>query len=422
MNDTRSPAERLEAQGFVRGKDFDTVGDLIEKDARHPTEGDATGLTASLPFVPACREDYPHDPLPAGIYFGLDESVYHAAPALSSGGIKQMAASQMLYWEECPWLNPYYEEQEQKDHFDLGHAYEVRILEGKEAFDASYAYELDKSDYPGVLVTLKDINKKLEDYGLKGTSSKEAAFEKLVALDPDVRLWDRLVAAHEAEHEGKTMIPAKHGRRIEVAARIVGLDAEQHAATSGGYPQVSLFWVCPKTDVPKKARVDYLKIRSMTDAKTYANQKRRSPESAISQEIANYHYNVQPSHYFEGAQEVRKLIRAHGASVIFSADLSNDDEAADEALHAERVAWAMKWASHMGPDEWTWLFIMTRPTITRLVKWPRGVNKAVTDEICSRATRKFRKMCETYDTDEWLDIEPTINLADEDIPPRALEI
>jgi hypothetical protein len=419
MTDARSDdalAQFLRDQGI----DVVQVRDILEKDERPLPVGSDSGQTvASRPFVLACRENYPHPPLPAGIYFGLPEEVYHATPALSNTGIKRLASSPMLFHQTCPWLNEDYEEPETKSHFDLGHAVECRILEGREAYLGRVAVTLDKKDYPDALVTMKDIKARVEELGLKprGTS-KEQVFEQLMEWEPDAQLWDRLVAAHEADNEGKLFIGAKEARRIEIAARLTQLDDEQRAAITGGYPQISFFWNCAKTEVPMKARADYLKIRAIVDAKTMINQQERSFEGAIYREIANRHYNVQVSTYLEGAAEVRKLVRAHGESVIFTPDEMR------EADRAERVAWALKWASSNAPDEWLFLFIQTGlATATRLVRYPRGgTTKAVTDEIVSRMKRRFRQMNDTYSCDPWLDLAPMIELADEDLPGWTTEI
>lgn len=431
MIDDRTPAERLEAQGFVRGTDFQTVGDILEKtegEASTPEEA-AIGLNGSSSFVPARLEQYPHPPLQSGIYFGLPEDVYLAMPALSTSGIKMLAQSPMIYWAKTPWLNPDYaeakrreEEKRAKDgatHFNLGHAYDTRILEGKEAFDARFAVGLDNADHPDALVTLSDINEKLEGYGLKPKRVKADAFALLRELDPDAQLWDGLVAEHIAKSEGRTFITAFQYRQIEIAARMIHADEEMAFLLADGHPQVTLVWICPKTGILMKARADWLKIRSIIDMKSIANKSGRSVENAIINDIANFNYNLQPSVYFDGAEAVRKLIRAHGADVIFSPDQDGLTE-----KHVERAEWAVKWSKNTAPDEFLWIFQLTGDApVTRLVHYPRGgTTKMMTDELVSRMKRRYRTMSETYGTDPWLDLAPRIDLADEDMKPWTTEI
>lgn len=414
MTDHRTPAEKLEAQGFRRGLDFETVGDLLEKGSEAPAP--------PIAFDPPRMATYEISPLPSGLYFGLPESVYHAIPALSSHGIKDIAASPMVYWDRCQWMNPDWEEREEKPHHILGKAYECRILEGAETFGERFAAGVDRRDHPGALVTLKDIEKRLEEYGLKCPRSKDEAFEKLLSFDPGVQLWDRIEAAHKEGMEGKVAISAADMRRIEIANRIVQLSEEQAAVVNQGHAQVSFFWTCRKTGVPMKARADKLLTRAIVDMKTIGNID-GSFEVWIPRTIANYRYNIQPSVYLEAAEEVRKLVREHGASVIFSCEKPADFAPGPLPDHHERVAWTMKWASNKAPDEWLWLFVGTKPPITRLVHYPRGgVTKMVTDEIVSRMKRRFRQMAETFGVDPWLDLAPRIDLADEDIPKWSCEI
>lgn len=413
MSDTRTAQEQLfEDHGLA----VETVGDILDEKGSEG-DGSVVGLGTSRPFDPPRLESYNAPALQPGIHFGVSEADYHAFPALSNHGIKEMAASPMIYWSNSRWMNPDWEEREEKEHFNLGHAYECRVLEGPEAFARKYAVNLDKRDHPNALVTLDDIKAKLEDYGLKAKKSKGESFDLLKELDPDVELWDRLVEEHLKANANKTMISAKAMKRIEITARIVELDPEHKAALSGGYPQVTLVWYCAKTGVLKKARPDYMKLRAILDAKTLVNQRQRDPQSAAFAEMADRKYTVQTSMYLEGANAVRKLVREHGLKLCFHHDEPEEVEVYD------RNQWVEKWATEKRPIEWLWLFMQTAYPITRLIQFPiGGTSKAITDEAVSRHSRRFRLAAETYGTDPWLDIEGLIKMTDEDLHPRALEI
>lgn len=403
--------EKLRAQGL----EVETVADIIERDR---TEGSPPHGGDAAPFVLARLEGSP-EPFQSGIYFGLDEEVYHAAPALSYTGIKRLASSPMLYWATTPWLNADFEPPEEKDHFNLGHAYDCRIFDGREAFNERFALKLDRADYPDALVTSDDIKARIADLGLKPKGTTKAGwFDQLLEWEPDAQLWDRLVAEHAEANTDKTMISAMQYRRIEIAVAMIERDPEMAATISGGHSQVAFFWTCPKTGIPMKARPDYLKMRSIIDMKSLNNQRQRSIENAIRYEIADRKYNIQVSAYLEGAAEVRKLIRAHGESVIFP------NLATEVGVPEEQAAWAQKWASNVAPDEWLFIFQQTGiAPVTRLVHYPRGgTTKAITDEIVSRMKRRYREMNDLYGTDPWLDLGDRIDLADEDIPGFATDI
>jgi hypothetical protein len=388
-------AERLREQGL----DVESVSEILE--GRRGQPGEPTRVDP--PRLP----DTPMFPEP-GIYFNMPEAEYHAIPALSNSGIKCLASSPMLFWAKS-WLNPNKEEIDREHHI-LGRAYHCRLMEGASAFALRFAVLPDKSEFKDLLVTDEDIRQAIKDAGgwpVSGNKNKRV--EQLLDLDPSANVWDIIVGEHAIENGGKAFITAEQWKRLEIAAYMIDRDPELSKAFSGGHPEVSLFWHCPTTGVPMKARVDYLKHRAMIDLKSFGNQRERSIERAIAYEIAGYHYNIQPSVYFEGAAEVRKIVQRHGASAVHG---------------LEDPSWALEWGQHLKPDEWLWVFQQKGPApVTRGVWYPRaGTTKMVTDEIVAVQKRKFARCVEKFGAEPWLDIEPIYKLADEDIPPFATEI
>lgn len=412
-----SDLEKLMATGNVS-----TVGQIIGDEGPAPPQG---------PFSPARLGDTPPFPEP-GIYFDMPEEEYHAIPALSSSGVKLLAASPMLFWAKTGWLNPDKEEAEDKEHQALGKAYHCRILEGKAAFADRFRIGMDKADYPDALESTDEIKLAIGEAGATAVSRigtgtfapnakgvekevtraarKEDWIEQLLELNPDVQIWSRITSQFGADNAGKTFVTAEQLKRIEIAAAMIERDPELSKAMAGGYPEVSLFWYCARTGVPMKARADRLKTRAIVDLKTIANQNEMSIERAIAREIANRKYNIQPSVYFEGADQVRKLVRAGGASVVHGT--------------RDAVSWALKWAQHSDPDQFLWIFQQKGVApVTRGLFYPRGgTTKMVTDDIVTAQKRRFRNFSETYGIEPWLDIASIYDIADEDIPPWSTEI
>ena len=83
----------------------------------------------------------PFDP---GIYFGLDENAYHADPALGSTDMKKLAESPPDYWFESSH-NPMREPSEDTPSRLFGRAVHKFVLEGRGAFESTYA----PPDYSG---------------------------------------------------------------------------------------------------------------------------------------------------------------------------------------------------------------------------------------------------------------------------------
>lgn len=453
--------------------DFETLGEIIDDapaintlvdgwdfEGRHyPTYEDARiarlawiskrdgALTVPLRRIePPMVEGTP--PLPApGIYFNMDEVEYHALPALSCSGIKKLAASPMLFWASS-WMNTRRERVE-KAHFFVGHAYHVRLLEGSSVFASRYVLEIDRSKYqhaiesteeikdriskialPPELVTEKQafhkpVTKVEEDDGLGGkrlrSARKEDWTRQLLDLEPDAPLWDNIVAQFNRENSGRLQISKALIDEIEIAARMIESDPEVAPIARGGYAEVTLIWYCSVTGVPMKARVDKMKVRRMVDLKTFANQNDRSVDRAIYQAIANNRLALQPTVYFEAAQEVRKLVREHGKAAIFVCP--DADGVIDAEYEADAIAWAMKWASHVDHDEWSWIFQMKGVApITRVLDFRHNCGtRAVFDEIIRATKRRFAEYCNVFGSDPWLDLAPRRALDDEDLPPYATE-
>ena len=239
--------------------------------------------------------------------------------------------------------------------------------------------------------------------------------KQLLELEPEAQIFDVIAEQHRAAHPGKVFLtPDQHGE-LEIAALMIERDPEIQHAFKGGHAEVTLIWYCSKTGVPMKARVDYLKLKAMVDLKTVGNQRQRSIENAIRFEIAAYHYNIQPTVYFEGAQAIRQLIHDTDGDCI----RMGDGTPAPNDLRE----WAIKWANWSKPDEWLWVFQQKgNAPITRGVWFPRGTVHMVSQEIVLAAKKRFRQYAEGMGTSPWLDVKPTYTIADEEIPLGATEI
>lgn len=410
MNIDETEQERLARE---YGLHVTSVGDILND----MSEGEPSP-SERPPEGPFSLPRLPESPLfpAAGIYFDMPEDDYHAIPALSTTGIKRYAASSMLYWATCAWMNPefaeYRAEQEAKkkenDHFEVGHAYHARILEGREAFEARFAVSLDRKDYPNALGTLDDIKAAYPEGVQPKGKNKREVFNRLREFDATVELWDDLREAHAKANEGRTMISAKTWRQLEIAAAMIERDPELGKAIAGGYPEVSLFWLCPKTGVPMKARADYLKLKAIVDLKSVAGRE-ASMFNIVRMAIANMRYGIQPVVYFEGTRIIREMVR-QGAAAVHG--------------NEEQIAWTQKWAAVREPDQFLWIFQQKGVApVARGVFWPRGGSThTIIDGLVTEAKRRFRQSAETYGLDPWLDIAPIYDLADEDLPPYATEI
>lgn len=398
--------------GMVADGKLDKVEKIIET-------GEESAPPSPALFVPPVADGYATQLPSPGIHFGVPDEVYHSWPALSCSGIRKLAASPTLFYMSTRWLNPSFEEPEEKAWANIGKAYHARILEGRDALNERFCVKLDKAAIPGLCVTIEDIQARIVEHHRaelrKG--KKEVQIAHLLELEPDAPIWEECQRRYDEENAGRCQLPYEVIERIEIAAAMIERHDELRVVFSGGHPEVSFFWICPKTGIPMKARVDYLKLKIMVDLKSYENMLELSPESAVRKAIANKRYPLQPSVYFEGAQAVKALIRDSEGAAIYAAD--------GTAAPNDLREWAIKWAQREEEPAWLWVFQQKGiAPITRGIFYPKGgTTRILYDEIVSRMKKRFREFAQTFGTDIWLDVAPIDDtFADEDIPPWAMDI
>jgi hypothetical protein len=246
-----------------------------------------------------------HEP---GIHFGLDESIYHAHPALSASGIKNLMVSPLDFWARS-WMAPEPEEYDSAA-MKLGTAFHKRILEGREAFYAGYAAALEPSDYPTALKTNDELKAALQACGMKVSGNKADLIERLSAADPSALIWDRIFADHAERNAGRILLAKDTIAKIEIAAAMIEKHPQLSRCFSGGYPEVSIFWTDPETNVPMKSRLDYLKALAIVDLKTFSNPLMKPVDRAIAGAMASGKYHIQTAVYFQAVEHAVEHIKA----------------------------------------------------------------------------------------------------------------
>lgn len=181
---------------------------------------------------------------PAGIYFDMDESEYHADKALGSSSIKALRVDP-FEWQFDNLYGPDLE----SEAMDFGSGVHSRILEGRASFESKYCSEYDKSQNKGALDTVDDIKTRLDEHGQTGLSGKTKAklIELLLEIEPTAQIVEVMKAKWAAENAGKTPLKPKRWAQIEVASRWVQRDPLLSAVMEdgtfvSGAPEVSIFY------------------------------------------------------------------------------------------------------------------------------------------------------------------------------------
>lgn len=349
-----------------------------------------------------------------GIYFDMDEDLYHAVRALSASGIKDLLTSPLTYWCKSP-LNPNRRDVDTEARAN-GKAMHIRVLAGKEAFARAYAYRPDKADYPEALDGAEALKEKCRELELPVGGKIADLCERIAEADPEVVLWPHVVADFEAGNEGAILLPPDKAWEIELPAKVIECHPTAAKAFTGGYPEVSIFWTDAETGIAMKCRVDYLKVHAAVDLKTFSNPFGIPVDKAVVRAISNYKYGVQAAVYLDGIGNAKKLLRS-GKAVV-EGDVAGG-WLKDFARSPEHAFVFVFLEQGMAPNCRVREF---RETIT-------GANSGATPNLYWQSAQAgYRIGVETYvrylerfGNAPWVDDSPMTPLVDEEFPLWALE-
>lgn len=315
------------------------------------------------------------------VIYDLPNDQYHVLPRLSATGIKKLLVSAQDFYQ-WSWLNPN-RKQATKKAFNTGHAYEEAIIEGIPAFQARYAPEFNKDDHPTALDTVDDIKQAIQTMGGQPIGKVKADFIKqLQYLDPTAKIKSQLVEQHAAIYAGRTLIdPDEYGQILKAAKRIHSTPS-LNQYFEGGKSQVTILWDDPETNVPMKARLDYLLPGVINDLKTFSNSKEINIHRLTASHIYTYGYYIQSAVY----RDAYKLA-------------FNEDA------------------------DWNFIFTQTGGPNNTVVK-PFPETLLLADKgrkLARQGIEKFAEMFRKYGTAEWFDEYAVEPMTDESFPLYTLE-
>ncbi len=242
-----------------------------------------------------------------GVHFGMSFEEYLSIPCLQSSSIKKLLTCETDFWVDS-WMSPLKDDKDTAA-YAAGRAYHVRILEGKDRFYTLYAPEFD-CDMADVIKTNAQIQAELKRLEQPVTIKNAAeGIERILRVNPDAKIYDRMKAAYEAEHEGKEFLPYKTIYELEMSAKMIENNPYVRTDFIGGYPEVSILWFDDEFGVWFKIRVDYLKIAQASDLKTFANQMNKNIDRAINHAIASFSYHVAGALYLRGVEKAKQLVK-----------------------------------------------------------------------------------------------------------------
>lgn len=325
-------------------------------------------------------------PVEPGVYYDMAEADYHAAPALSSSGIRWLLVSNLDFWARS-WMNPSPIEVPDTKATIGGSAYHKRILEGADAFYGCYAADITPDDHPDALRTADDLRVRLKALGLKTGGNKPELINRVKEAG-NFPIWDDIYASYCEQHAGKILLPGSQIDEIEIAASMIEKHPELSKAFSGGHPEVSIFWHDEQTGVPMKTRLDYLKARALVDLKTFSNPLAKPVDRAIATAVASSRLHIQAT------------------------------------LYMESVCVAVQSGWLTGDTERTFLFVWQQSGQVPLARgkvFPKGSTFQLANLQIREAIQRFKECSDAFGTDPWIDTASIEEFDDTEFPAYLAE-
>jgi hypothetical protein len=332
-----------------------------------------------------------------GIYFSMPDTEYHADESLGSTNLKQLLVSPSNYW----WMssmNPVRPPDKETPARLRGSAYHALILMGEAYFEQHYQRKVDKASIEGLLDTADDLKRVLTEYGLpvKGRKAEliELVKEKIPKLYPKV--WDVIDAEQDAS--GKKLLPGEVYDDVKVATTLITKNPALAGAFTGGMPEVSIFWT--DNGVRLKARIDYLKIRTCGDLKSFTNTLDQPLPRAIRKAVAQHRYDIQANHYMNGRAKLKEFVE--------NGQISGDVD----------MDWLKKVAAYEDYG-FTWVFYeVGGPPNAIGLQYERGHEyDMIAGAEVNNAIQRWKESMEKFGTESaWIDMSPVEVLLDGDMP------
>lgn len=256
-------------------------------------------------------------PTEDGIYFGLAEEIYHRIPRLSASGIKTLAVSPLQFWLESNF-NPNRKEKDDTAARKLGRAYHKLLLEGDEAFDATYAALPSKDDYPDIIDGGDALRAECDRLGLKKGGSLLAMCDRLLEAEPGLDLWPVILREAKDKAGEKETLSKAQWEELQQVRFVLNHLPDIKGAFTNGRAEVSILWT--QNGVKMKCRLDYLKPRgnlaAIIDLKSFGNIMGKPIETICGTEIGRNEYFVQPVAYTTAREAIGAKYRKQGMDVV----------------------------------------------------------------------------------------------------------
>lgn len=234
-------------------------------------------------------------PSAPGYYLDVPNDVYHAGPGVSKSQLDHLHDAPAL----VQWAKDAPRDEDARAGVDIGDAFHAVALE-PHRFEAEYAPEfVPPAD---ALVTVDQIKAYMDEQGIAYTSkdTKGTLVDKLLDMEPDAPVLERLREKWAGELGGRTVLTAAEHKKLKLMhASAMAHPFARALLEADGDIEPSIYWIDPETGELCRCRMDkHVRLpggkKIILDVKTTADIER------FDAAIEEYRYYVQDPFYCEG--------------------------------------------------------------------------------------------------------------------------
>jgi hypothetical protein len=270
-----------------------------------------------------------------GVYLGLSDEDYFAAPALGSSDMKALYLDpESWWWDHSPKSPLAKGEEADPAAVALGRAIHMALLEGMERYEGHYVVKPHLSDHEGALVDMEDLRDWLRHRDMKVGGTKEELTARILDHDPDAPVWSAIVGD---AIEGRIPMSATADARIRLTRRFIERDEELVCELDPGLSEVAVFWRDETTGALMRAKFDRLTPVRPWDLKSFTRRRNVRPRTGALRRAEEEQWHIQVAHYWEAWDQLPALPVFGGS--IEERDVLDSVVRTVEAGSCDRFGW-----------------------------------------------------------------------------------
>jgi hypothetical protein len=294
-------------------------------------------------------------PLREGIHLRLPRERFDDAGALGVDDLR------ILYWQPQSWWaqSPHNPDRRVKlssarrAATDLGLALRTLVVEGEEAYRASFAFQPDEArgDWLRTPVEVKKALAELGENvrGVWGDELYRLARKRGIAH----RVWEMAWSRFEGARRTRPLLSEDDDRRVRFTVGLIAHHKDLGQAMRGGLSDVSVFWRREEDpDTLLRFRFDVLRRQRVYHLNQIGNWRGRNIDAAIADAIEQSDYGLQHRLGLEAFEAFRRFVR-EGQTFIYADD-------GEFAFLTDEDRSQLRLIAEAGDPLWIWIFVQLR--------------------------------------------------------------